>query len=159
MSPAVSLTRELHSKHRTLTLPPSWAGGSLATGQCFFMISELLFNAKPYKTNIHNSLLRGGIMFWADNLGSKYICSKMETWAKKYGDFYKPCAYLAERAAKGASLVRISSFLLRLTDLKSPSDNDKTWCREPQWNRQILGYKAIDIPIFCLNVFLWRVHF
>ncbi|KAJ8623622.1 hypothetical protein MRB53_032151 [Persea americana] len=47
---------------------------------------------------------RGGIMFWADNLGSKYICSKMETWAKKYGDFYKPCAYLAERAAKGASL-------------------------------------------------------
>lgn len=65
-------------------------------------------------------------MFWADNLGSKYICSKMETWAKKYGDFYKPCAYLAERAAKGASLVRISSFLLQLSNLKSSSDNVKT---------------------------------
>lgn len=47
---------------------------------------------------------RGGIMFWADTLGSKYICSRLEEWSKLYGDFFKPCAYLADRAAKGASL-------------------------------------------------------
>ncbi|XP_042518036.1 peroxisomal fatty acid beta-oxidation multifunctional protein MFP2 [Macadamia integrifolia] len=47
---------------------------------------------------------RGGIMFWADSLGSKYICSRLEEWSKMYGEFFKPCAYLAERAAKGAPL-------------------------------------------------------
>ncbi|CAL5337879.1 unnamed protein product [Camellia sinensis] len=48
---------------------------------------------------------RGGIMFWADSLGSKYICSKLEEWSNVYdGGFFKPCAYLAERATKGALL-------------------------------------------------------
>ncbi|KAG2727043.1 hypothetical protein I3843_01G138100 [Carya illinoinensis] len=47
---------------------------------------------------------RGGIMFWADSLGSKYIYSRLEEWSKMYGEFFKPCAYLAERAAKGAPL-------------------------------------------------------
>lgn len=45
-------------------------------------------------------------MFWADTLGSKYIYSRLEEWSKTYGEFFKPCAYLAERAAKGAPLVR-----------------------------------------------------
>uniref|UniRef100_A0A5B7BC36 Putative fatty acid beta-oxidation multifunctional protein n=1 Tax=Davidia involucrata TaxID=16924 RepID=A0A5B7BC36_DAVIN len=47
---------------------------------------------------------RGGIMFWADSFGSKYICSRLEEWSNMYGGFFKPCAYLAERAAKGALL-------------------------------------------------------
>ncbi|KAJ4954723.1 hypothetical protein NE237_011506 [Protea cynaroides] len=47
---------------------------------------------------------RGGIIFWADSLGSKYICSRLEEWSKMYGQFFKPCAYLLERAAKGAPL-------------------------------------------------------
>ncbi|XP_022741326.1 peroxisomal fatty acid beta-oxidation multifunctional protein MFP2-like [Durio zibethinus] len=47
---------------------------------------------------------RGGIMFWADSLGSKYIYSRLEEWSKIYGEFFKPCAFLAERAAKGAPL-------------------------------------------------------
>ncbi|CAN1806896.1 Glyoxysomal fatty acid beta-oxidation multifunctional protein MFP-a [Linum perenne] len=47
---------------------------------------------------------RGGIMFWADSLGSKYINSRLEEWSKTFGDFFKPCAFLAERAAKGALL-------------------------------------------------------
>ncbi|KAL7123819.1 hypothetical protein ABFS83_14G008000 [Erythranthe nasuta] len=47
---------------------------------------------------------RGGIVFWADSLGSKYICSRLEEWSKLYGGFFKPCSYLAERAAKGAPL-------------------------------------------------------
>ena len=50
--------------------------------------------------------IRGGIMFWADSLGSKYICSRLEEWSTAYGEFFKPCAFLAERAAKGAPLVR-----------------------------------------------------
>ncbi|XP_059647782.1 glyoxysomal fatty acid beta-oxidation multifunctional protein MFP-a [Cornus florida] len=47
---------------------------------------------------------RGGIMFWADSLGSEYICSRLEEWSSMYGEFFKPCAYLAERAAKGVPL-------------------------------------------------------
>ncbi|KAL5782268.1 hypothetical protein ACOSP7_007297 [Xanthoceras sorbifolium] len=47
---------------------------------------------------------RGGIMFWADSLGSKYIYLRLEEWSKLYGEFFKPCAFLAERAANGAPL-------------------------------------------------------
>ncbi|CAN6551352.1 unnamed protein product [Malus baccata var. baccata] len=47
---------------------------------------------------------RGGILFWADLLGSKYIYSRLEEWSNTYGEFFKPCAYLAERASNGASL-------------------------------------------------------
>ncbi|CAF2126566.1 unnamed protein product [Brassica napus] len=47
---------------------------------------------------------RGGIMFWADSIGSKYIYSKLEEWSKAYGEFFKPCAFLAERGSKGAPL-------------------------------------------------------
>ncbi|CAA6654312.1 unnamed protein product [Spirodela intermedia] len=49
-------------------------------------------------------LLSGGIMFWADSLGAKYIHSRLEQWSNIYGDFFKPSAYLAERAAKGLPL-------------------------------------------------------
>ncbi|XVF66199.1 hypothetical protein PTKIN_Ptkin10aG0016400 [Pterospermum kingtungense] len=47
---------------------------------------------------------RGGIMFWADSLGSKYIYSRLDKWSKMYGEFFKPCAFLAERAANGTPL-------------------------------------------------------
>ncbi|XP_012455941.1 peroxisomal fatty acid beta-oxidation multifunctional protein MFP2 [Gossypium raimondii] len=47
---------------------------------------------------------RGGIMFWADSLGSNYIYCRLEEWTKMYGEFFKPCAFLAELAAKGAPL-------------------------------------------------------
>ncbi|KAJ1407666.1 hypothetical protein SESBI_24140 [Sesbania bispinosa] len=47
---------------------------------------------------------RGGIMFWADSLGSKYVYSRLGEWSKLYGEFFKPCAYLAARAAKGIPL-------------------------------------------------------
>ncbi|KAL8162839.1 hypothetical protein V2J09_014328 [Rumex salicifolius] len=47
---------------------------------------------------------RGGILFWADSIGSKYICSRLEEWSKKYGEFFKPCAYMAEKAANGLPL-------------------------------------------------------
>ncbi|KAG8483259.1 hypothetical protein CXB51_022265 [Gossypium anomalum] len=49
---------------------------------------------------------RGGLMFWADSLGSKYIYSRLEEWSNLYGGFFKPCAFLAERAAKGAPLLK-----------------------------------------------------
>ncbi|OAY72100.1 Glyoxysomal fatty acid beta-oxidation multifunctional protein MFP-a [Ananas comosus] len=47
---------------------------------------------------------RGGIMFWADSLGANYVSSRLEDWSKMYGEFFKPCAYLVERANKGESL-------------------------------------------------------
>lgn len=47
---------------------------------------------------------RGGTMFWADSLGANYVYSRLEEWSKIYGDFFKPCAYLKERATRGISL-------------------------------------------------------
>ncbi|XP_022002371.1 glyoxysomal fatty acid beta-oxidation multifunctional protein MFP-a [Helianthus annuus] len=47
---------------------------------------------------------RGGIMFWGDSVGSKYIYERLNEWSKLYGDFFKPCDYLAQRAALGAPL-------------------------------------------------------
>ncbi|MCE2055900.1 hypothetical protein HAX54_043714 [Datura stramonium] len=47
---------------------------------------------------------RGGIIFWSHSVGSTYICSKLEEWSKEYGEFFKPCAYLVERASKRSSL-------------------------------------------------------
>ncbi|KAG5573998.1 hypothetical protein H5410_063764 [Solanum commersonii] len=47
---------------------------------------------------------RGGIIFWADTLGSNYIYSRLDEWSRMYGDFFKPCSYLAERASKGSPL-------------------------------------------------------
>ncbi|GLT79371.1 hypothetical protein SLA2020_508620 [Shorea laevis] len=47
---------------------------------------------------------RGGIMFWADSYGSKYIYSRLDEWSRMYGEFFNPCAFLAERAAKGSPL-------------------------------------------------------
>lgn len=55
--------------------------------------------------NLRKTFLRGGLMFWADFVGSKYIYSRLEEWSNLYGGFFKPCAFLAERAAKGAPLV------------------------------------------------------
>ncbi|GKU85433.1 hypothetical protein SLEP1_g111 [Rubroshorea leprosula] len=47
---------------------------------------------------------RGGIMFWADSYGSNYIYSRLEEWSRTYGEFFKPCTFLAGRAVKGAPL-------------------------------------------------------
>ncbi|KAK9068059.1 hypothetical protein SSX86_012170 [Deinandra increscens subsp. villosa] len=47
---------------------------------------------------------RGGVMFWGDSVGSKYIYEKLNEWSKMYGEFFKPCDYLAQRAALGAPL-------------------------------------------------------
>ncbi|XP_078158768.1 glyoxysomal fatty acid beta-oxidation multifunctional protein MFP-a-like isoform X1 [Carex rostrata] len=47
---------------------------------------------------------RGGILFWADAMGTNYVYSRLMTWCKLYGGFFKPCNYLAERAVRGLSL-------------------------------------------------------
>lgn len=46
-------------------------------------------------------------MFWAESLGTNYIYSRLVEWSKTYGDFFKPCSYLEQRAKRGISLVRI----------------------------------------------------
>lgn len=58
-------------------------------------------------------------MFWADSLGAKYIFERLDAWSKIYGDFFKPCSYLEERAAKGISLVR---FIHSHTPTPSPTN-------------------------------------
>ncbi|XP_031495736.1 peroxisomal fatty acid beta-oxidation multifunctional protein [Nymphaea colorata] len=47
---------------------------------------------------------RGGIVFWADTVGAGYIYSRLKKWAETYGPFYKPSAFLEQRAATGLPL-------------------------------------------------------
>ncbi|XP_052619844.1 glyoxysomal fatty acid beta-oxidation multifunctional protein MFP-a isoform X2 [Lactuca sativa] len=55
---------------------------------------------------------RGGVVYWADHtLGSKYICSTLETWSNAYGPFFKPCAYLRKYSSIGTPLMQIKSHL------------------------------------------------
>lgn len=42
---------------------------------------------------------RGGIMHWADSIGARHICTMLSEWEMKYGQFFKPCSHLLERAA------------------------------------------------------------
>ncbi|XP_028781274.1 peroxisomal fatty acid beta-oxidation multifunctional protein-like [Neltuma alba] len=46
----------------------------------------------------------GGIIFWGDMIGPKYIHESLTKWEKMYGGFFKPSNYLAERAARGKLL-------------------------------------------------------
>ncbi|XP_077219340.1 enoyl-CoA hydratase/isomerase family [Tasmannia lanceolata] len=47
---------------------------------------------------------RGGIVFWADSIGSSYIYTSLKKWAEAYGSFYRPSRFLEERAMKGMPL-------------------------------------------------------
>lgn len=47
---------------------------------------------------------RGGLLFWADTVGSSYIYSKLTSWARSYGGLFTPSQYLEERAKKGLPL-------------------------------------------------------
>ncbi|KAK8963884.1 Peroxisomal fatty acid beta-oxidation multifunctional protein [Platanthera guangdongensis] len=52
---------------------------------------------------------RGGLLFWADTLGSSYIYSKLKKWTDSYGGLFAPSPYLEERARNGMSLSMNSS--------------------------------------------------
>jgi 3-hydroxyacyl-CoA dehydrogenase len=47
---------------------------------------------------------RGGLMFWADTVGSKAILDQVNEWHERYGARWKPSNLLREVAAAGGSL-------------------------------------------------------
>ncbi|KAL0873025.1 hypothetical protein Bca101_022730 [Brassica carinata] len=47
---------------------------------------------------------RGGIVFWADTVGPKYIYERLKRLSETYGGFFKPSRYLEERAMNGMLL-------------------------------------------------------
>jgi 3-hydroxyacyl-CoA dehydrogenase len=47
---------------------------------------------------------RGGLMFWADSVGSKEILRQVEEWHERYGARWKPSNLLREIGASGGSL-------------------------------------------------------
>uniref|UniRef100_A0A1J3HQP3 Peroxisomal fatty acid beta-oxidation multifunctional protein AIM1 n=1 Tax=Noccaea caerulescens TaxID=107243 RepID=A0A1J3HQP3_NOCCA len=57
---------------------------------------------------------RGGIVFWADTVGAKYIYERLKRLSETYGGFFKPSRYLEERAMKGMLLSEPSSSRSRL---------------------------------------------
>jgi len=100
--------------------PLSWAWVFHLTGLSCYLLGT--YQNSVLVLNFGIDFTRGGILFWADTLGSKYIYSKLEKWSELYGEFFKPCAYLAARAAKGIPLVSdLSSFF-------SISSMQKTVC-------------------------------
>ncbi|KAG0495827.1 hypothetical protein HPP92_000518 [Vanilla planifolia] len=52
---------------------------------------------------------RGGLVFWADTIGSSYIYSRLKSLEDAYGGFFAPSPYLEERAKKGLPLSLESS--------------------------------------------------
>ncbi|KAL0910388.1 hypothetical protein M5K25_021366 [Dendrobium thyrsiflorum] len=52
---------------------------------------------------------RGGLVFWADTIGSSYIYSKLKKFEDAYGRFFTPSKYLEERAANGLPLSSANS--------------------------------------------------
>ena len=46
---------------------------------------------------------RGGLMFWADTVGSREILAQIEEWHGRYGERWKPGKMLSEIAASGGS--------------------------------------------------------
>jgi 3-hydroxyacyl-CoA dehydrogenase len=46
---------------------------------------------------------RGGLMFWADTIGSEEILRQIEEWHARYGDRWKPASLLPQIAASGGS--------------------------------------------------------
>ncbi len=50
---------------------------------------------------------RGGLMFWADTIGSKAICEQIERWHNELGARWKPSALLKEIADKGGKFTEI----------------------------------------------------
>ncbi|WZY85908.1 hypothetical protein YC2023_032292 [Brassica napus] len=47
---------------------------------------------------------RGGVLFWADTVGPKYIYERLKRLSETYGDFFKPSKYLEEMAMRGMLL-------------------------------------------------------
>ena len=47
---------------------------------------------------------RGGLMHWADSLGSKHIAKRLREWSRQFGAMYEPCDYLRDLAERGEKL-------------------------------------------------------
>ena len=116
------LMRVFQSNSLTWILHQSWAWVFLLTGYfllkplkfCKFALLQEHYWCFTFHILTHNwyhiyilyIYIRGGILFWADTMGTNYVYSRPMTWCNLYGGFFKPCDYLAERAIRGLSLVR-----------------------------------------------------
>lgn len=72
---------------------------------------DLLPSASLYIFLLNDHLYvtcRGGVVWWGDSIGVKYVHEKLSKWSQLYGGFFKPSAFLAERASKGVKLVSSS---------------------------------------------------
>jgi 3-hydroxyacyl-CoA dehydrogenase len=52
---------------------------------------------------------RGGLMFWADQIGSKAVYEQIEAWHQRYGARWRPSNLLRDVAQKGGALREIKS--------------------------------------------------
>jgi 3-hydroxyacyl-CoA dehydrogenase len=52
---------------------------------------------------------RGGLMFWADQIGSKAVYEQIAAWHQRYGDRWRPSNLLRDVAQKGGQLREIKA--------------------------------------------------
>ncbi|MCC6534737.1 MAG: enoyl-CoA hydratase/isomerase family protein [Burkholderiales bacterium] len=52
---------------------------------------------------------RGGLMFWADRVGSRAVCDQVEAWYQRYGARWQPSSLLRDVARRGGDLREIKS--------------------------------------------------
>ena len=52
---------------------------------------------------------RGGLMFWADQIGSKAVYEQIEGWHQRYGERWRPSNLLREVARAGGQLREIKA--------------------------------------------------
>jgi 3-hydroxyacyl-CoA dehydrogenase len=52
---------------------------------------------------------RGGLMFWADQIGSKAVYEQIAAWHQRYGDRWRPANLLRDVARKGGQLREIKA--------------------------------------------------
>ncbi len=57
---------------------------------------------------------RGGLMFWADQIGVQEVYNQVATWHQRYGARWTPAALLRETAERGGSLRELRAHALRV---------------------------------------------
>lgn len=92
--------------------------------------------------NLSLFVASGGLIFWADTVGPKYIYERLKRLSETYGAFFKPSRYLEERAMKGMFLVMSLSTFFSVYDsfLIDRSINDMR--KEFKLNDQMVSSSA-----------------
>src|SRR3546814_6568837 len=82
---------------------------------------------------------RGGLMFWADQIGSREVYNQIAAWHQQYGDRWKPSALLRQLAESGTPF----------REAKPPARTGET--RSEEHTYELKSLMRIPYAVFCLT--------